>query len=354
MSESMTREFTASFLTTCFAAGLSKEAASQLLQKESVDQVKTRRGPAWAAGYEKAASEIPGQLRPVLFGEGGLEKSAGVRLDLIRKALGGIRQAFGGALGLGGQAVRDAGKAIGKVVGPRNTNSFVSKHPFTSLVAGTAVGGLGALGVNRHINGDDLSSVAPPDPFYGPSGYNSGRAKDRRESRYNADYGPGIAEDNKNHFGSHGRRKELEKALADGAIAPGGAAYRELKELNRSHADSLKQRGAHYKQLDALDDYHRDKLERIKERTGDWEDSRTSIWGLPRRTWEKVWGRDPEDFYDDKISNLYDHAQASQLAVDLANDRRRGLYTGNTSGKLYNDTPTAPDLQNKFFPSYED
>lgn len=350
----MTREFTASFLTTCFAAGLSKEAASQLLQKESVDQVKTRRGPAWAAGYEKAASEIPGQLRPVLFGEGGLEKSAGARLDLIIRALGGLRQAAGGTFGLGAQLVRDTGKAIGKVVG--NRNSFVSHHPLSSLVAGTVAGGAGALGVNRLMKGDAhrFGDGAPPEPFYSPSGFNPDKIKARNERSYNEGPGAAIAELNKNHFGSHGRRKALEKAIADNTVEPGGAAYRELQKLQREHDKSTELRAEKFEQLGALDDYHSDRLNRIKERTGTWEDRRTSIWGLPRRAWERVSGRDPSDFYDNKISKLYDYSAASRQALDLQDMQRRGLYTGNTSGEVNRATPTAPDLQAGLFPSYED
>ena len=65
MSEPMTQQFVTAFLTACFEAGLSKEAAAELLQKESVDQELKAR-PAFAEGYLKQASLFPGQLRPIL------------------------------------------------------------------------------------------------------------------------------------------------------------------------------------------------------------------------------------------------------------------------------------------------
>jgi len=349
MSETMTKEFVTSFLTTCFDAGLSKEAAAEMLQKESVDQVKWER-PAFAEGYEKVASQVPGGMQPLLFAGDDLEKSAGPGFTAVMDGLRHLRGLFGATGRAGAAGAQAVGRGALNVAAPARVrpNSLVQKYPFPMMLGGATVAGAGALGVNHLINGHrDLGG--DPDPFFAPGGYSPSGYNERFKGRLENEYGPGIAAHNEQYFGTYGRRKELEKALAEGK--GGGSAYQELKQLNRKHSRTQGARDRHYEQLEGSSEYNRDMLERIRGRKDKLEDHRSSIWGFPRRAWEKMNGRNPRNYFDQEIGTLEDTRARSQMGVDLA-ERRSQMMTGGYSGPSNQAVPTPPDLQKKFFPPH--
>ena len=100
MRDPMTQRFVTAFLTTCFENGLSKEAAAQLLQRESLVQELDAR-PAFAVGYLAKVASFPGQMRAMLSPRdlSELQKSAARRPPKI----GAFKQMWEGIKGFLGR-----------------------------------------------------------------------------------------------------------------------------------------------------------------------------------------------------------------------------------------------------------
>jgi len=346
----MSQKFVHSFLKTCFDAGLSKEAAAELLRQESIDQEKAKR-PAFAEGYEKAASQVPGNMRAMLFLEGGLEKSAGPRYQAVKSVLDGIRGALGGTARLGWQGVKDVGGVGKRIFGPArvNPNSLVQRYPLPVAVGSAALGGAGALGLH-HLLSNNHGPAGYPDPFFSPGGYSPEGYEEKYNSRL-AEYSKGIAAHNKSYFGTQRRRKELEKAIAEGK--GGSSAYRELQELNREHARLGKQRAHHFESIRASNAHHQGILDQVKRQQAALEKRRTSLWGLPQRAWLRLTGRNPNEYYDKQIGMLHDTGARSKMNIRLGDARVRRL-DGDYRGIINRPSPKPPNLQERFFPAYAD
>lgn len=355
MSQPLTQAFVTSFLTTCFDNGLTKEAAAALLQKESADQVRRAR-PAFAAGYDKIMNDLPGGANPMLVANG-MEKAAGPKLDQVMKILRGIKGTIGGVAGLGGEVAHDVSRAGSKMIGPRNPNSFLNRHPFAAFTGGAALAGGGTYGLTKWLGRDNSLTPYGADPFLPPSGYSPELYKKRYDSALYDTYGPGIAAHNREYFGTSGRRKELEKAVAEGR--GGYDAYLDLQRLNREHEEATRARESHLQGLKSTEHSNRDLLSRIRERQQDLERQRTAWWAAPKRWWTQLRGGNlfdsdiSKNYFDNQIASLQDNAARSSMAADLAKDRHR-LIEGGFVALRDNPPPSSRDIQKSFFPAWKE
>lgn len=342
MSEMMTPAYAQAFIGTCFEAGLSKEAAAELLQKESVDLEKIKR-PAFALGYDKAAAQVPGGLQPILFMEKYAGKSTGVKL--IARGIGDI---FRGGAQASKAPFTGAGKAVKKVYGG-NPNSFVKNKPLTTAVgtglagAGVGVGGYKLMGGANSGYDDEFDDLGIGGSYSGSQ--NEARYKDKL---YNV-YGPEIAASNKLISDNFKKEQDLEKAVSSGEGGPD--AYRKLRELQTTRMTEEKRRNKSTQSLTTSNERHQSALEKIREQQESLESRRTSATGLGRRMWERFRGRDPEDYYTNEIAKLHGSAQKRTRASRLAQDRLRLLESG-YRGRSPVKAPQTPNYNKTLFAPY--
>ena len=359
MRDPMTQRFVTAFLTTCFENGLSKEAAAQLLQRESLVQELDAR-PAFAVGYLAKVASFPGQMRAMLSPRdlSELQKSAARRPPKIGafKQMGeGIKGVFGGASRAAAAAPAAIGRGAGYVVGkPRNTTSLMSRYPRTSTVTGLGLAGGGYKWWNRDdaLGGDSLA-----DPFL-PPGITS---EDAYEKKYEAELGlhePSIFGMNKSRGGYTAEVARLRDAIASGR--GGESAYYQLRELERAREGSDKKFDETTEQLDKKLKHSNDMMERIATRKADLENQRTAWWA-PLTRWgaaarEGDW-RGPfassgavQRGMDHKIGPLQDNLARHQMIARLAKDRAR-MLRGDATGR--NSPPrSGQQLTRDFFPTY--
>lgn len=338
----MSQEFALAFLSSCFDAGLSKEAAAELLQKESVDQELYDR-PAFAEGYLAVAAGVPGQMMPLRAGYEGLEKLAS-KAKGLKLALEGIRNVFRGT----GQAIGTGGRATRSAVGGLSKNKTLNKYPLPSAVAAAALGGGGVYGVNRWINQDNYLMPTRMAPIIGPSGYSPQGYKDNYEAQLDS-YLPGIYESNK-AFGDQARRKVLQEAVDSGKDID-GSAYLELSKRKRDYNVADKNRERQLEELEAARAENLALADRIADRTSGLENQRTAWYAAPKRLFISMTGQKPEKYYDKKISDLQSVRSAAQTEADLARDSQRAIYSGATK-KIERKQPTSQEIQQKFFPQF--
>ena len=359
MREPMTQRFVTAFLTTCFENGLSKEAAAQLLQRESLDQELDAR-PSFAAGYLSKVASFPGQMRAMLIPHAEMEKAAGPfwgGLGRLGRAV--LWEAPLAAAQAGYGALRGVGRVSGRAVGPSKVNpSFLTKHPFTGGM-GLLGGGIGGTYLaNKWWNKDDmLTGGAGADPHLPPGGF-SEREYERMYANRLAEYEPGIFAANKNRDSSIGDAAKLRAAIA--ANGGGEQAYYDLKELERARDSSGKKFSNTVDRLDMQEDRSRGMMEQIANRKADLENQRTAWWAAPRR-WaaaasEGDW-RGPfadsgavQRGMDHRIGPLQESLARHQLTARLANDRAR-LLRGGATGRL-SPPRSGEQLTRDFFPTY--
>jgi hypothetical protein len=342
MSTQMSQEFALAFLSSCFDAGLSKEAAAELLQKESVDQELYDR-PAFAEGYLAVAAGVPGQMMPLRAGYEGVEKLAS-KAKGLKLVMESIINAFRGT----GQAIGGGGKAVGTGLGKLNRSKTLHKYPFPSAVAAAAVGGGGAYGVNRWLNRDNYLMPTRMAPIIGPSGYSPQGYKDSYEAQLDS-YLPNIYESNK-AFGDQARRKELQEAVDSGKDID-GSAYLELSKRKRDYKVADKNRERQLESLEAARAENLALTDRIANRTSDLENQRTAWYTAPKRLFIRMTGQEPEKYYDKKISDLQSVRSAAQTEADLARDSQRAIFSGATK-KVERKQPTSQEIQQKFFSQF--
>lgn len=342
----MSGQFVEGFVTACFEHGLDQETAASLLQKESADQVKLARGPAFAAGFDKVASRAPGITQPIIDPQEML-KSASSR---------GVMRGLGALKNLaisGGEIAHDVGKAtargVGKLFSPRaGSGSLLQEHPgAAALLAGGlgagAVGG-GVAFANRNRFPDDLGV----DPYFDPSGW-SQQGYDKRVDNELDAYKPGIYQHNKGYFGNDARIAELEDVVARNAD-PTGQAYLELQNLKSQKSQMETDRTGHYEHLDAREDQSEAMLRQIAARQEALETRRNAWWMKPINwTRKNIFGGDPDKDYRQRIAALEAHAGKARMAQDLAGRRRKLLRQGSTADQVKSKSPPT-SLEEQFFP----
>lgn len=322
MSEPLSQPFVTAFLTACFDAGLTKEAAASLLQKESEDRA-CRGRPHFAEGYYRE-----------------LGKRASAAMEKRANPFGALMRG-------GGRLLRGVGRVIKN--NPRAAGLGA---------AGLGTAGLGAWGgiqAHNYLTRDQRLGL--DDPFFGAGSHIPGDY-DEHLKELTGRYEPAIFASNRAYEQSADRLKELEAAVASGKA--GGGAYRDLAALRRSHAGLAARRDAH---LDGLQGIRSDRealLPALDERAAELESQRTSIWGLPKR-WAAggfgwgPWGvADPakaDAYFDERIGRIHDRMARTQADIDLA-DARSNLLESMATRRDPAQPPTGQQMQETFFPSF--
>lgn len=344
MSESMSQEFVTAFITECFARGISKEAAAELLQKESVDQV-TNASPGFAEGYHKVASQFPGQLRPIVFMDASLEKEAGSRGKAVMegiKLIGqGGKKAIGGGLAAGGGVLRAGGNAI-------------TRSPRAAFGVGAVGAGGGAVaasaGVNKLRQGDPLSGLE--DPSFSPGGYDPTKTKDLFNEQM-GQYKPGIFRRNKELDVARARLDELDEGISTNEPGAGAGAMHERNQLRKRLAGMESDRSARVQGLSEQENRSKEIIDRISQRQAGLEDAKTSWLSAPKRLWLKSTGRTPEDYYNNRIAELQGKASGATLSGRTAAERLRLINGKVTSQRQLGGIPSKQDMQDRFFQKFE-
>lgn len=358
MREPMTQRFVTAFLTTCFENGLSKEAAAQLLQRESLDQELDAR-PAFAVGYLAKVASFPGQMRAMLSPRdlSELQKSAAraPKIGGLRQMWEGVKNVFGGGARVVASTPKAIGRGAGYVIGtPKNTTSLMSKYPRASALV--ALGGAG--GAYKWWNRDDaLLGDSVADPFL-PPGTFSDEAYEKMYANRLGDYEPDIFSLNKSRAGYTAEAARLRDAIASGR--GGESAYYKLRELERAHEGSDTKFNKTTEELDKKRENSSAMMERIANRKADLENQRTAWWAGPAR-WaaaarEGDW-RGPfadsgavQRGMDRRIGPLQDSLARHQVTARLAKDRAR-MLRGDATGRL-SPPLDGQRLTREFFPAY--
>jgi hypothetical protein len=360
----MTQRFVTAFLTTCFENGLSKEAAAQLLQRESLDQELDAR-PAFAVGYLAKVASFPGQMRAMLIPHADMEKAAGPfwgGLGRLGKAV--LWDAPRAAATAGWGALRGVSRAAGATVGPSKVKpSFLTKHPFIGGM-GLLAGGIGGTYAGtKWWNKDDMLTGGyggyGADSFLPPGGLSSSEYEKMYANRL-GEHEPSIFDMNKNRDSSVARMAKLREALDGGTIRAGSNDYYDLKELERSHEGYDKKFNKTVDRLDMQEDHSRSMMDQIAKRKADLENQRTAWWAAPRR-WaaaasEGDW-RGPfadsgavQRGMDRRIGPLQESLARHELNSRLARDRAK-LLRGGATGRTH-PPRSGEQLTRDFFPTY--
>lgn len=335
----MSGDFVMSFLQTCWEEGLSKEAAAELLQRQSVIHA-GEQSPAWLEGYEKVAAMAPGGLLPMVRA-GYFEK---------RALNGQIRKSLGGLLGgIKDTVVAGAGKVRGGanyVADAARKSKAIKAHPLATAAAATSVGAAGMYGISKLMGGGGGSGSFVPSM---PSGsYTPESSAKIRDSLVNAD-SEGIYDHNKKFFNQEPRRRELADAVARNDFNSGAAQVELQKmEADRSSITALRQKK--FGELDTQANASEEKLKELTSYRQKMEDHKTSPWLAPYRGFLRMTGRNPNTVYNDAIAQSAN--EAGNVATDnhRINEMRRKMSAGLTEGSAKSRTPQ--QMQNDFFPSY--
>lgn len=337
----MTGEFVMSFLKTCWEEGLSKEAAAELLQRQSVIHTGGQ-SPAWREGYEKVASMVPGGLLP-LARPGYFEKSAAGGLRRSGKA---VLDFFGG---LKDTAV-DSAKALRTGTGRVNTglakSKVVRKNPVAVGLAGAGLGGAALYGGSKLLSAPAGGEYTVPS--MAPGGYNPEESAKARDGLVASD-SVGLYEHNKKYFGEEDRKRELQQAVDTHAVNS-GAAQVELQRMNSDHASATAQRKKYFNRLDGEANASESKLKEIEAYKNKMQDHKTSLLYAPYRGYLRLTGRKPNDVYNDEIAKSEGQASDAATANYRINEQRRKLQAGLIGGAAKSRTPQ--EMQNDFFPAY--
>jgi hypothetical protein len=330
----MSGEFVMSFLQTCWEEGLSKEAAAELLQRQSV--VSTGElSPAWLEGYEKAASEVVGGLRPI-YRDGYMEKSGGNTWKGVRMAAGGIKDLVVNGAG----KMRSGADTVGNAVRGSKT---IKAHPLIAG-AGVATAGAGlAYGANK-VFGSPSGGSGLYVPTLGSGSYDPDSSHKIREALVDGD-SKAIYEHNKKFFNGADRRKELSDAVGRNDHNS-GAAQAELTRLESEHGQTAKFRE---RKLDELGVQYNASADKVKELNSYREKlearKKSPFWrGLHHITF-----RDPDKSYNDAIERTA--AEAGDVGtINYRTDQmRRNIAAGYVSGRPGKTSRSPQQMQDDFF-----
>ncbi len=338
----MSGEFVMSFLQTCWEEGLSKEAAAELLQRQSVIHT-GEQSPAWLEGYEKVAAMAPGGLLPMAR-DGYFEKSAAGGFRQMGTALvdllGGAKKAIQG----GYSGLSRAGHSANSVI---SKSKILKKNPLATAAAAAGIGGAAVYGGSKLLGGPSggPSSYVPSMPS---GSYNADESKSRLDSLVDDD-SRGVYDQNKKFFNEEGRRRELADAVARNDFNS-GAAQVELTKMEADRASTTALRKKKFNELDTQANASEEKLKELNGYREKMEGHKTSMLYAPYRGYLRLTGRDPNEVYNDAIAQSA--TEAGNVASDnyRINEMRRKMSAGVVAGSAASRTPQ--QMQNDFFPSY--
>lgn len=332
----MSGEFVISFLSECMARGITKEAAAELLQRQSVLHA-GESNPAWLEGYEKAAAIAPGALRP-MFRDGYMEKkSAFPNARLAGDAIMDLLRAGKGMVGSAGRELAGTGRSV---VGGIRKRPLLGAAAAAAATAGAAYGGYKLMG---NGGGGDYEV-----PYMPPGGYNPDTSAANYDAQLNQ-YSQGIFAHNKKFFGEEARRQELQAAVD--SHAPGSdMALAELNKMKQDHSSASNVRQKYFDSLNQAGSKSEAKLKEIEAQQSKMESAKTDLWHAPYRGWLHMTGRNPEEYYDNERAKLEGGASAAANAKRLIDDQRNRLSNGTIESTAKSRTPA--QMQADFFPAY--
>ena len=228
---------------------------------------------------------------------------------------------------------------------------FMSNHPVATGLGGAALGVGGTLGGMKamdYLGSGGSRGLGSPDPFFEAGTYGSGAYEKHLEHMLDP-YRQSTYDHNKAYLASEKRLRELEAADAAGA---GGAAYRELANLRRSHAELKKQHEKYLSDLDMEQKRNAELMDRVAGRTKSVEGQRTNIWGLPKRIFRSP--DEENEYFDNEVGRLRSLQSTYKLRQDLINRRREMLESG-AIGRIPQGgsvPPSRDDLTQRFFANY--
>lgn len=344
MSNPLSDEFIFSFVSACHDAGLTKEAAAELLQREAIKAAAP--SAAFREGY---AAVYPA---PVLHECDFVEKAAFGKA--VGRVIGGVGGALGGvkdvAVAAGGAAKRGISRLAGKPQPmPNGTmrESIIAAHPKSSVAAGVGLTAGGSYLAHR-LGASDAG--LPGAPTLSPGGYN----RDEESKSYDAELeqkSRGIADLDKRLNQSNLRRKELADAVARGDRNSHMAAQ-ELRELDRERERAGATRKKFLSQLDGAGAATEEKLKSLEKRRATLENSRTSWTGIPRRLWYSMDGDGltAQQKIDQELDRTQSGIGAATTDKRIMDKQRSRVVNG------YVQTPpqrTSAQIQKDFFPTYD-
>lgn len=344
MPNPLSDEFIFSFVSACHDAGLTKEAAAELLQREVIKAAAP--SEAFLEGYEAVYPA------PVLHTCDFVEKAAFGKA--VGRAIGGLGSVAGGIKDLAWEAGRAGKRGLVRLAGkpqlmPDGTmrESIIAAHPKSSVAAG--VGLAGALSYGAHRLGAPDAGL-PGAPSWSPGGYN----RNEEDASYEAELerkSRGIADLDKKLNQSNLRRKELADAVARGDRNSHVAAQ-ELRALDREREGALKEQKRRLKQLEYSGAATEEKLRSLERRRATLENSRKSWTGIPRRLWYSMDGDGltAQEKIDQELDRTQAEIGAGTTDLRIMDKQRQRTVHG------YVKTPprrTSAQVQKDFFPTYD-
>jgi len=303
MRASLSPVFVESFIGQCHAAGLTKEAAAQLLQQQSVIHV-SKVCPAFGEGFAKQASITPRGLQPI------------ARPEWFTKQAGG----WGKALKYGIPALATGAGALW------GGAKIKELWPSPESADAPSLDGTYDPKISKQHYQDDLS----------------GRAK-------------GLADiESRISGGTVNRRAADLQAAVDSNSADSGVAMKELNSLNRNkdYARKAKQ-GVMNQSLAAMEENKR-RLDVAKKKQSFVEGYRKSNWSAPQRFFDYMRGKGWDHLdtaAENRINALQnDAAQAGhnyKLSQDLYTNGRLGYAAPGTGTPV----PSREEITAKLFPT---
>jgi hypothetical protein len=331
----MSSEFVVAFVQECAAQGLTKEATAELLQFQSIVSA-AEQSPAFAEGFEKFASQVPGGLRP-LFRDGYMEKSAAGFLTALKKFGPAIGSLYGTSTGLAG-----AGLQLG-LSGVNKLKRFIRARPVLSSAGALTAGGAGAYGLSKLLSSDH--STASDVPYISGASYNpveSGKS-------YNAlldQYSNGVTGISNKLSESAGRKKVLEEAIAKHDVSS-PMAIAELQRLNKESETASKAREDYMKRYSQNAESSEKRLADLEQKRNDIIDAKTDWAHMPARAWYHLTGRNPNDVYDKQLRDVEGPLSQAATSKRLNQDLYHRLDYGYNGNKVEDITPQ--QVQSKFF-----
>ena len=349
MQSTMTPEFVMSFVRTCAEAGLTKEAAAELLQYQSVIS-QAEASPAFGEGFAKVASEVPGGLRP-MYREGYMEKAAlaaalrqlGAHSGAAMRALGTVGAEAGKAIGRG--ALKVVGAQQGKFGVPGGGPNWIRRNPMWATGLGVGGTAAGALGLNAMRDPRHNFDV----PYLPSSSYNPEESSRLYNSELDA-RSQGVADLNKRIDDSAQRVSVLENAVKEHG-PQSQMAQAELNKLTKERDDARKAREKYISTLGDRSKQTGSMVHELEQKKRDIEARNTDWLHMPQRAWYRLTGRDPREEYNKKLTEvegpLSQATNADKLTRDLIRRSLEG-YRGVRAEPAYTDA----QMHARFFPRY--
>jgi len=226
---------------------------------------------------------------------------------------------------------------------------LIKQYPRSTFLGGAGIAAGSALGINALMNRDAGLYGIGEDPYLSPGGYDPSVAASAFDGAM-GQYKPSIFKHNKELDEAREQMGVLDKAIENNEA--GGNAWQERQELQRKLQHLERSRERYDQNLSAQELRSQELVERISQRQSDLEGAKTSWLSAPKRLWLRATGRNPEDYYNNKLSDLQSSSAHAGLTGRTAAERLRLLRGGVLSQRELGGVPSSADMQEQFFAPY--